>query len=271
MTVTVRTGRSIGEVLFVLVLVAIVGALLVPWMQSSRERSRQVRCQANLQAIATGLQNYQTTFSHFPVGTFDQAGSVCNTPVGFHHNWLSGLVAPMGLQAVSDAIDRDVSVYAPGNDAARTLVIPSFHCPASTHVPENMTDYAGCVGSQDAAITPERDGVFLANRFLTADDVADGMDYTVFVGEKLPLRPDHGWLSGTRSSLRNGRMIADPGDPDGPEAECRVGGFGSRHPGGAYLLMGSGRLAFFSDSTDPLTLRQLAARSDQGERADQGE
>jgi hypothetical protein len=123
----------------------------------------------------------------------------------------------------------------------------------------------------ETPIDDDNDGVFRLNLPVGEVDISDGLAHTVFVGEKLSVyEEDLGWISGTRSSLRNAghpinaerRRIRGPADPSKEVDALYVGGLASDHPDGAYLLLGSGQYQFRSSSTDLLVLQQLAARAD---------
>ena len=177
----------------------------------------------------------------------------------------------LDLMPIHQAIDTQVSVYHPSNDPVRSLRIPALLCPSATMIRENTTCYAGVHSSKENPITATDDGVFLLNRFLSSDDISDGLGYTLFLGEKLSrFNQDLGWTSGTRSSLRNAghsinadyQALRGPTDPKATGSPTYVGGFLSDHPGGAHLLLGSGETRFASESTDTQVLAQMASRAD---------
>ncbi|MCG8653654.1 MAG: DUF1559 domain-containing protein, partial [Pirellulales bacterium] len=142
---------------------------------------------------------------------------------------------------------------------------------SATGMRDNTSCYAGITGSTETPIDETNDGVFLLNRPLTDDDITDGLAHTLFVGEKLSLfEEDLGWLSGTRSSLRNvghpinaeRQRVRGPRNPNNAVGATYVGGLASDHPGGVYLLMGSGHYEFRSFSMDQKLLQQMGARAD---------
>ena len=113
--------------------------------------------------------------------------------------------------------------------------------------------------------------MFVLNRSFDDADIRDGLGYTLFVAEKLsPDDEDLGWMSGTRSSLRNaGHSInAERARVHGPATEVSpvsaryVGGIASDHPGGAFIMLGGGETQFRSPSMDLVVLQQMAARAD---------
>lgn len=106
--------------------------------------------------------------------------------------------------------------------------------------------------------------MFLLNRSLARDDVADGLSNTLFVGEKRAFSDDLGWLSGTRATLRNGGLIDSQGNVISVPSATAVGPAGSMHPGGAMMLFGSGETKFVTTQTDQRVLVQWINRQDGG-------
>jgi type II secretory pathway pseudopilin PulG len=257
-----------------LVTIAIIGVLigmLVPAMQNMRELSRRSNCEQNLTQLSLAISNYALTYGHYPAGSIAANGPIRSEPKGFHHNWISALLPMLDAQVVYDAIDHSTSVYDKANDPVRSLRMPVLRCPSAANVRDNTTCYAGINASTETPIDVQGDGVFLLNRTISDDDISDGLAYTMFVGEKLSARSeDLGWISGTRSSLRNTGhainaervRIRGPQNPKNAIGVSYVGGLASDHPGGAYVLMGSGQYEFRSSSTDTTLLQQLADRAD---------
>lgn len=259
-----------------LVVIAIIGVLIgmsVPAMQNMRELSRRSHCQQNLMQVSLALSNYASRFGHYPIGTVADQGPIRSEPKGFHHNWVSGLLPMLDAQNVDAAVDRSVSVYATANDPVRSLRMPVLRCPSTTAVRDNTTCYAGIASSTEAPIDASSNGVFVLNQRISDSDIPDGLGYTIFVGEKISAAEDDlGWISGTRSSLRNAghpinaelARIRGPQNPNNAVGPLYVGGLASDHAGGAYILMGSGEHKFHSSSTDLQLLQQMADRADGG-------
>jgi prepilin-type processing-associated H-X9-DG protein len=130
-------------------------------------------------------------------------------------------------------------------------------------------------------------GVFFLNSQIRYDDVTDGTAHTIYLGEKLREASELGWMSGTRATLRNaGHRINPPiiaglnsfsgeDDEDDDAAEkprpaitknsnptLLVGGFGSKHNGGANFAFGDGSVRFIKASIASKVFRLLASRAD---------
>ena len=156
-----------------------------------------------------------------------------------------------------------------------------------------LTNYAGCHNDVESPIDAKNNGVFFLNSRIRYEDVEDGTSCTIYFGEKIPDAAELGWASGTRSTLRNTGSIVNaktppppfPGLPSTPadlsgadeatggtakggskvvgEAiKPVVGGFGSRHPGGANIGMGDGSVRYLKNSIHTSVLAKLGNRAD---------
>jgi prepilin-type N-terminal cleavage/methylation domain-containing protein/prepilin-type processing-associated H-X9-DG protein len=156
-----------------------------------------------------------------------------------------------------------------------------------------LTSYAACHNDLEAPIDAKNTGVFYLNSRTRYEDIEDGASNTIFFGEKRAEDSELGWASGTRSTLRNmGWMInsnrktvltpagpvaeADGAipNPSGPGQTVRVakvaegaatlvvGGFDSKHPGGANFGLGDGSVRFIKSTCSPRILQLLGNRAD---------
>ena len=199
-----RAAFTLVELLVVIAIIGILVGLLVPAMQNMRELSRRSVCERNLIQISLALSSYATQYGHFPAGSVNDSGPIQSESKGIHHNWISAITPMLDAQSVYDSIDYSSSVYAKSNDSVRALAIPTLRCPSASDVLDYTTTYAGTHASSETPIAENNDGVFRLNLPVAESDIPDGLSYTLFVGEKIssPVE-DLGWLSGTRSSLRN--------------------------------------------------------------------
>ena len=264
----VRPAFTLVELLVVIAIIGVLIGMSIPAMQNMRELSRRSNCEQNLVRLSLALASYSTRHQHYPIGTQARQGPIVNVRQGYHHNWISALLPALDTSTVYAAIDFSSGVYADSNDNVRRVRLPALLCPSASDIRENTSTYAGIHASTEVPIDEDNDGVFVLNLAISDDDISDGLGYTMFLGEKLSgWDEDFGWMSGTRSTLRNAghpinaerkriRVAADAAAPG------YVGGLASDHPGGAYILLGSGEYRFCSGSIDPLVLRQLASRAD---------
>jgi len=94
----------------------------------------------------------------------------------------------------------------------------------------------------------------------------DGSSNTLLIGEHFLGNVDLGWLSGTRSTLRNTSMITEPPqqgvtDEVAPDP-LFVGGFGSYHPGMIMIGMADGSTRALVNTVSTELLHQIGHRSD---------
>jgi prepilin-type processing-associated H-X9-DG protein len=86
---------------------------------------------------------------------------------------------------------------------AQRLGIRMLSCPSSLGTGSGFTSYAGVHHDVEAPIDVDNNGVFFLNSRVRYDDITDGSSHTLFIGEKFIEPDDLGWMSGTRSTLRN--------------------------------------------------------------------
>jgi prepilin-type N-terminal cleavage/methylation domain-containing protein len=266
-----RPGFTLTEALVVIVIIGVLVGLSLPAMQNMRELSRRSNCEQNLVRLSLALSAYSVDHGHYPTGTIDQSTPIRSIPKGYHHNWIAALLPNLGESTVAAAIDPNASVYAPTNENARRMQLGFLLCPSASDLQTNTTCYAGIHASTEVPITAENDGMFKLNTNVTESEIRDGLGHTIFLAEKLSrAEEDLGWISGTRSSLRNvgdgingdRKRIRGLSDLKTSMPDTYVGGIASDHPGGAYLLLGSGEYQFRSNSMDQQLLRQMTAIAD---------
>jgi competence protein ComGC len=289
-------GFSLLEIIVVAVILFILLAISIPVVRDMTSLARRSNCEQNLIRLVTANQAYSLDFEHLPAGTLthgaeiltdelliDQPSnrntgsenmplSIVSLPDGYHHNWVSAILPYCDRQTTFQMIDFKVSVYAPENATVRASDMPFLRCPTSAdeQIP-NTTSYAGMHSSVADPIAVNNDGLLTLNRHFRPDDVPDGMAYTILLGEKLsPPEFDLGWMSGTRSSLRNtGTKINSEVPIETYHDPAFVGGLGSLHGSGALVGMGDGAVDFLSDSIDIDVLREMVKRNDRATLASQ--
>lgn len=267
---------TLVELLVVIAIIGILIGMLLPAIQALRESSRRMTCSNRLAKLGMAVSSYQLGWGYFPAGSVDAASPIRSAPKGYHHNWISAVLPDLELSVVHKSIDFSAGVYDAKNAIPRSTAISAIRCPSSANdVPTTSTSYVGISSPVETPIAEDNDGMFMLNRQITENEIPDGIEYTLFAGEHLARRSeDLGWMSGTRSSLRtvdhkfeSGFAFSKPSPATlADDPELFVGGLGSAHPAGSHILLGSGRIQFFSDSGDRVVLQQLAHRSDGGMR-----
>ncbi len=281
-----QTGFTLVELLVVIAIIGILIALLLPAVQAAREAARRMSCTNNLSQMILAVQNYEMAFRTYPPGSVDETGPIKNVPQGYHHNWISQILPYLEEQVTYNHIDFDVSVYDSANELVRQVDIEVLSCPSAYSEGKDiwLTTYAGCQNDVEAPIDTDNTGIFFLNSSVTPKDVTDGTSHTLFIGEKFcDPDVDLGWMSGTRSTLRNtgGHMNIEgrnqhryrripldeeeglgAGLGEGVEPSLFVGGFSSPHPGVVQFAFGDSHVAAVSENVKLSVLQQLAHRAD---------
>lgn len=286
-------GFTLIELLVVIAIIAVLVALLLPAVQAAREAARRVQCVNNLMQIGVALQNYEGAFEVLPPGVVGEGkGPVLDEAKGYGFGWMTRLLPYMEKKNVYNHFNFDVGLYEADNFTTRTNLILGFLCPSDSNIASRaedrvaMSNYAGVHHDVEAPIAADNRGVLFLNSAIAYEDITDGTSQTLFVGEMLKDGRGLGWASGTRASLRNtgttpnaqrkgGRFLASV-DEDDPEADAggdetkalrHVGGFESRHSGGANFVFGDGSVRFVKDTLSMSVYRLLGNRAD-GENID---
>lgn len=285
-----RGGFTMIELLFVIIIIAVLIALLLPAIQSSRETARRAQCAKNLMQIGLALGNYASTHRVFPPGVVNDKGPISGLPAGYHYGWAVQILPFLEMSNAYREFDFSQGVYAERNQTAREHRINVFLCPSNPR--RGLTDYAACHHDVEAPIAADNHGVFFLNSHVSLADVKDGPAYTIFVGEFMGGAPSLGWAVGTRSSLRNTGWpinapdpfpVQTPGAPtpfaspnpnwsDVAEMEQMikggqipasfVGGFSSHHQGKSNFLFGDGSVRSLSERIEKRVYRSLGHRAD---------
>ena len=276
---TLKTSNSRGftliELLVVIAIIAILIALLLPAVQAAREAARRSTCKNNLMQIGLAVQNYEAAFERLPPGCVNDTGPIDSTEKGYHMSWISQILPHLEENNVYSHIDFTRGVYDPKNAPVRAQLIRVLICP-SDFMPSKsgsaaLSSYASAHNDVETPIALDNNGVFYLNSSTRFREITDGASNTIFHGERVLLKDDLGWLSGTRSTLRNAGTHINkriPGSnyttatPPAALADNEVGGFSSRHAGGAHFVMGDGRVTFLSENTDFDTFKNLCNRAD---------
>ncbi len=283
-----RVGFTLIELLVVIAIISVLVALLLPAVQSAREAARRVQCVNNLMQLGVAMQNYEGAFEVLPPGVVGEGkGPVLDEAKGYGFGWLVRLLPYMEKKNVYNHFDHKVGLYEEVNFTTRTNLIQGFLCPSDNGAKARgedrvaMTNYAGVHHDVEAPIAADNHGVLFLNSAIAYEDITDGTSQTLFIGEKLNDGLGLGWASGTRASLRNTGTPLNPRRGSGPvvvwtdsgpeqrkdeDVETNdprhVGGFGSRHPGGANFVFGDGSVKFVKDSIDMTVYRLLGNRAD---------
>ncbi len=279
------------ELLVVIAIISVLIALLLPAVQAAREAARRAQCLNNMMQLGIAIQNYESSYELLPPGVVNLTGPILDQPKGYHFGWLVQILPYCEQRNVFNHFNFKVGLYETQNFTTRTTLVRGFICPSDTGVNRGptgvaMTSYAGSHNDVEAPIAASNNGVLFLNSAIRFEDITDGTSQTIFLGEKQIDGLGEGWASGTRASLRNsGSRINQSTSPssqvslsgdDGEDSAGAasgvaassfdtlsfVGGYTSRHPGGANFAFGDGSVRFLKNSIGPGTFRLLANRAD---------
>jgi len=269
---------TLVELLVVIAIVGILVGLLLPAVQAAREAARSCQCANNIAQLGLAVHTHEFNAERLPSGVINPGGPIRNEPIGQHVSWLVQILPQIEQTALYNHFDQEAGTYAVANQKVRLAKVPTFICPSSPFGDFDKTDenprisnYAGCHHDSEAPIDATNNGILFLNSRLRFSQILDGSSQTILLGEMLPSKGDLGWVSGTRSTLRNTGSFQGPLPPSAkaaiPQAEempgsLAVGGFSSYHTGGGNFAFGDGSVRFLSLSIEEGLLRQLGNRAD---------
>ena len=253
-----------AEVVVLLVIAGIVICLLMPALLGARDRKRKLFCQKKMADLILSVQAFESSQGFFPPGVINPDGPIKSESKGMHHGWMIHVLPFLDQQGLFQQVDFSKSIYDSAHADLKSTVVPAFRCPADVGS-VGGNSYAACHHDEEAPINEDNRGVFFLNSRISKSDVVDGLAFTLFLGEKRTMPDDNelGWVSGTRSTLRNTGTGLNQSEPK-PSPDY-VGGFGSWHRGITHLSKGDSSVNASSNQIDPIVYRQLGNRSDGSE------
>ncbi len=276
-----RRGFTLVELLVVIAIIGILVGLLLPAVQAAREAARRCQCSNNLSQLGLAVHHYEFNAEMLPSGVINPDGPIRAEQIGQHVSWIVGILPYIEQSNAYRKFDQAAGAYAPVNQPVRAEPIAILTCPSHPNQfvdRDNqskfaVTNYAGCHHDSEAPINDNNNGVLFLNSRLRLSKVQDGLSQTILLGEMRDMSDSLGWVSGTRSTLRNTSSINDPKlmeqnapgaplMPVEPAGSLRVGGFGSYHTGGAQFVFADGSMHFLSSTIDSETYRKLGNRAD---------
>lgn len=238
-----RTPRTTGgftlvELMVAVAILALLVAMLLPAVQSTRESARAVACKNHLRQVALALATYEGTHGEFPIG----AASAPYRTMGV--SWMVPTLPQLEETALADGYDRrsmhcgDIGLHASNRRGVAGKLLPVLRCPSSpfpelealalTRTFLAAPSYVGIAGATpDEGFVEQRvsrcclpsvdgeigaGGMLLPGRPVRAREVTDGASKTLLLAEQSdyvyasdgsPHRIDsgfyQGWVAGTNT------------------------------------------------------------------------
>jgi prepilin-type processing-associated H-X9-DG protein/prepilin-type N-terminal cleavage/methylation domain-containing protein len=277
-----RPGFTFVELIFVMTIIVILIALLLPAIMSARESARRAQCANNLMQLGIAMGSYAATHTTLPAGVVNDTAPIENLPRGYHHSWVVQILPFIGSHNIYSHFDLHKSVYDAANDTVASLTISTLMCPSNPL--HTSIQYAGCHHDAQAEIASDNNGVLYLNSRVRYREIIDGTAYTFLLGENSGDGPSLGWASGTRSTLRStgfplevskrsGSFVSpldrtelfeyvDSLAQDGTWPVGLTGGFSSFHSNASNFLFCDGSVRLVQNSINRHVYRLLGNRAD---------
>ncbi len=164
----------------------------------------------NVSQLILATHNYENAHEVLPAGVVDAQGPVRHAEQGYHIGWIARILPYVEERTTYQHIDFAKSAYDKANLPVRAMTLSLLVCPSEAGSGP-FSSYAACHHDVEAPIDSDNHGVFFLNSRVRHENILDGTTHTIFLGEKITRAADNdlGWLSGTRSTLRNTGTVAN--------------------------------------------------------------
>jgi prepilin-type N-terminal cleavage/methylation domain-containing protein len=257
---TAREGFTLIELLVVIAIIAVLIALLLPAVQSSREAARRMQCANNLMQIGLALSAYESAHLAYPPGSVDATSPLRpNAPGSYQFGWIAQVLPFLEHRNLYRSLNFSLGAYEAANLTGTSAMLGTLNCPSRPG--SGATDFAACYHDVEAPIAADNHGVFFLNSAVRREDIGDGLSFTLFIAESQGSGTQ--WAIGTADTLRNTdtrpNLPASAVPAPGP---LFVGGFGGFHPYGINAAMGDGSVRFLKDVIATRVYQSLGNRDD---------
>ena len=247
---SLHQGVTLVELLVVLFIIGLLGAMLLPAIQAARESARRTQCINNLRQIGVALHKYHDANHYFPPGGIEWR-PFRSTKGERQLAWSAFLLPQLGEQILYHSLNLDRGFDSAENSTSARTVLSVYLCPSSGRPSElvedrGACDYGGIYGERIRSPNNPPKGTMLYDLSVSLRMIKDGPSRTLIVAE------DSRWGDG---QWINGRNIFDQAYAinAAPHYENDIR---SDHPGGAIGLFADGSARFLDERLD---LRILAA------------
>ena len=135
-----RSGVSRLDVLFGVMILAVIASIATPAVHSFRTMARSRQCSANLRQIGMALESYRLTHRYYPAAcVWDAAEMILDenmrparnpdTVKSSRANWVQALLPHLGETKRAMEFDHRVTITSSSNEMARTRSFERMKCP----------------------------------------------------------------------------------------------------------------------------------------------
>lgn len=227
------------ELVAAVIIMCLLGALLLPTVQTASGCSRRSQCRHNLKQIGLALQNYHDTYKSFPPAYVADANG---KPM---HSWRVLLLPFLEQQNLYYRYRFDEPWDGPNNRLLSAEIPHIFRCPSEANSFETETSYLAVVG-------PET--IWPGEKAISMGDIGDGTSNTLIVVES----HDSGihWME-----PRDFHTLQMPMTINSPHGQGICTCHGSQDKSGrsalVQFLRADGSVGQLERDTPPATLRAL--------------
>ncbi|RLS57507.1 MAG: DUF1559 domain-containing protein [Planctomycetota bacterium] len=254
-----RTGFTLIELLVSISIVAVLIAILLPAVQSSRESVRRIHCQNRLRQLGLGLHLYHEQHLRFPAGSY-VLGPAFQQLSGW--GWGAMILPSIEQAALYNQLDFSQGTAVGGNLPLIATPLGEWRCPTDIASEQMMIHPVGRPALQVASGNYSGSAGLLSEMSShRISDVTDGTSQTILLGERVVDVSQNGSLPHTAG------WFGQIAYPDGyeyrsvPHMAIRrafpINGsmtgarhFSSRHMGGAGFCLADGSARFINKNID---------------------
>lgn len=204
-----RCGLTLVELVVVVAVIALIIAITLPAVQSSREAARRAQCLSQLKQIGAGLLNHASVHGRFPFGVrpdgFTKKGLefALPSPLSVHYQLLpyieqtslfNAINVPSGSKFPRLGVHVAPVASGPANTTFRDVAVALFLCPSDSGRLKPGSNYRGTIGpnaychdgsAPDSLVPEGGGGMFPGLRAVSPRDLTDGASQTVGFSERI--------------------------------------------------------------------------------------
>lgn len=220
----------LGRLMIAAILLFLLGLLLLPAVQTSREASRRMQCRNNVKQLSLALYNYESKYGSFPPAiTRDAQGKSM-------HSWRVLLLPFLEQQSLYDAYAMDEPWDGPNNSQLLEQMPRVYKCHSNAS-PEFETGYCVVVGERTC---------FPPNGSRRLRDITDGASKTVAIVESKHTVP---WMAPRDPTLEQFKQEATSWGPSNLPPHFHSDTFTHYYSPGS-LGMADGSSSYFASRQD---------------------